>query len=226
MAGESFLVEIPASPAVEYRTTGGAPGALPPGTQAARPSASGLADGITRFSTDYRGGTQYTVSAGSWVQSAPSGDDVGGVELAAATPETFGGWTSTANTWRRVPELTTPAFTMPAGPIMCELGNVGLVFGAASAVKVALAFTTDGGTTWRNFGNWAPSAATVSSLSAVIVSRLPTGQGSAPAAGATVQVAAQVRLSTGSVAVVPLIGDNAFGTAGDNWWPSLTVRTV
>lgn len=201
----------------------GPAGALPPGTQASRPSASGVADGITRLSTDYRGGTQYTASGGTWVQSAPSGDDVGGVELAMAAPASIAGWTATANAWRRIPELTTPAFTMPAA-IAVDFGGLGIILGGAAVCKVALCATTDGGATWKNFTSWATPVASAA-WGCSMVGRLPSAAPGRPVAGNTVQIGVQIKIAS-AVAVVPLIGDNLFGGTGENWWPTLMVRTI
>lgn len=91
------------------------PTALPPGTLASRPSATGLPNGVTYFATDEDGGTAYVVDGGSWTQAAsPVNNDFG--LLRSVAPTAIASFALAANTAYVIPELVTSSFVMPNRP--------------------------------------------------------------------------------------------------------------
>lgn len=194
------------------------------GTMAARPLAAAVEAGSQYWASDYRGGALFVASGGVWMQQGVATADVGGVELAVAAPASVAALSVTAATWKRVPELTTPAFAFPtSGAVTAHLDVPGVLLGVAGTVQWSIQITKDAGTTWRQVG-YHPDESASSTIQndGGCVARIPTHGSSQPAGGDTVQVAAFVNCSATTTLTV-VCGDNYLGSPNANYWPFLRV---
>jgi hypothetical protein len=162
------------------------------GLLSARPAAGAVAVNTIYFVTDENGGTLTQTNGTSWVQVAPSiNDATAGKVLASADPVSAAALATTVgSTYYRIPELTTGSFMMPS--VTCTASFTPLRFTSVTVAGTAvqLRFTTDAWSTSKIMGGWTEASfASNTSVFPGASATLRELGGSAPSAGATVQVA-------------------------------------
>lgn len=118
------------------------------GLLSARPAAT-VGVGRLYLASDVNGGTLYVSDGTSWIEAAPSAEDANAGKLLTSVSLTANAAAvaiSTANTPFRIPELTTPSFTVPDGPVVVESSVLAISGTGASgaATGAQLRYTKDG----------------------------------------------------------------------------------